>query len=620
MTFYLRRQRHLKPGEPDTFRLEVIEQYLQQFNSMAATITMVAAGVVGISLLVGGVGIMNIMLVSVSERTREIGLRKAVGARPAAILLQFLIEAVMICLIGGLIGRDLRPGSDIAHRADPAGQAGKGLYPRLGDPTVLWLRQFRGPDLRHVPGHEGGTLWTPSRHSGMNDPRGQYGSQDTGETPVLRSAFLWHGRSARVPVVIACLPILISAIIGCRDEAGLYPSPVSTAQLRQIEPMMMRPSTTAPTQPRDASATTLPATLPATFPAATTAPAQVELNIEECRRLCLENNLDLKVQLLNPTIARQAISEEEARFESLFFANSTIAQSDAPAFTGVGTNVTGTQSSIYQIEPGLKVPLMTGGDITISSPLARSDSGTGSSSFNPAYASDFSASISQPLLRNAGVQANTQAIRIARLQYQATQAQTKLEVIRVLASVDRVYWRLYAARRELEVRKQEYDLAQAQLERARRMVRAGQAAEVEIIRAESGVADRIEAIITADNQVRDRQRDLKRILNQPGLDMDSPTIVVPQTKPTPVHYAMAPESLAHAALRNRAEMLSLELRIAQDTSTIAFARNQMLPLVRIAYTYNVNGLARARRCLRPHVPAAIRGPHAGLTGPGAPRQ
>jgi putative ABC transport system permease protein len=104
LRFYLRNTRKLKPGDPDTFRMEVIEKYIQEFKKFALFVTAIAGGIVGISLLVGGVGIMNIMLVSVSERTREIGLRKAVGARPSAILLQFLVEAVMLCLFGGLIG------------------------------------------------------------------------------------------------------------------------------------------------------------------------------------------------------------------------------------------------------------------------------------------------------------------------------------------------------------------------------------------------------------------------------------------------------------------------------------------------------------------------------------
>jgi len=102
--FALRNMRNLAPDDQDTFRIEVLQQFIDQFDSVATGITMVAAGVVSISLLVGGVGIMNIMLVSVSERTREIGLRKAVGARPAIILLQFLTEAVVLCVVGGLIG------------------------------------------------------------------------------------------------------------------------------------------------------------------------------------------------------------------------------------------------------------------------------------------------------------------------------------------------------------------------------------------------------------------------------------------------------------------------------------------------------------------------------------
>jgi putative ABC transport system permease protein len=102
--FYMRQKRRIKPGQEDTFEVNTAQRVVEQFSRVAAMVTMIATGIVGVSLLVGGVGIMNIMLVSVSERTREIGLRKAVGARPSAILLQFLVEAVVLCLIGGALG------------------------------------------------------------------------------------------------------------------------------------------------------------------------------------------------------------------------------------------------------------------------------------------------------------------------------------------------------------------------------------------------------------------------------------------------------------------------------------------------------------------------------------
>ena len=102
--FYLRQKRRIKPGQEDTFQVQTAQRVVEQFSKVAGIVTLIATGIVGISLLVGGVGIMNIMLVSVSERTREIGLRKAVGAPPSAIMLQFLVEAVMLCLIGGAMG------------------------------------------------------------------------------------------------------------------------------------------------------------------------------------------------------------------------------------------------------------------------------------------------------------------------------------------------------------------------------------------------------------------------------------------------------------------------------------------------------------------------------------
>ena len=99
----LRRLRRLAPNEPDNFAINQQDQILSMFHAVAGTIAAIGLFVTGLSLFVGGIGIMNIMFVSVAERTREIGIRKAIGAKRRTILLQFLIEAATICVIGGLI-------------------------------------------------------------------------------------------------------------------------------------------------------------------------------------------------------------------------------------------------------------------------------------------------------------------------------------------------------------------------------------------------------------------------------------------------------------------------------------------------------------------------------------
>jgi putative ABC transport system permease protein len=100
----LRREHRLRVGIPDDFQIRNQADFLNTLGETTQIFTFLLSGIAAVSLLVGGIGIMNIMLVSVTERTREIGVRKALGATPRNILLQFLIEAVVLCLLGGVGG------------------------------------------------------------------------------------------------------------------------------------------------------------------------------------------------------------------------------------------------------------------------------------------------------------------------------------------------------------------------------------------------------------------------------------------------------------------------------------------------------------------------------------
>lgn len=390
------------------------------------------------------------------------------------------------------------------------------------------------------------------------------------------------------------LPVLLSPV-GLLVLAGLPggcgPSPFSRAdedyarkvaleRLRQVRETPLeawrRPDAPAP----DASARA--AAVRARFEGL----GEAELTLEDCRASTLENNLDLKVALITPTQAAERLSEEEARFESLFTLRTTWNEIDSPT----ASTLASAQSRTRTFTPGVRVPMRTGGTVDVSLPVARNENDNQFSLLNPAYTSDLQFSLSHPLLRNAGRRANTAQLRVLGYEAQAAQARTKLEVIRQVAACDRAYWRLYQARRDLEVRQQQFELAMEQLGRAERRLAAGAVAEIEVVRAQAGAADRLEAIIVAQNALLLRQRELKRIINRPGLDMESPALVVTATPPDPAEYVIDRPDLVAGALENRMELLELELQIAADAVQIDLARNQALPLVTLDYTYRINGL------------------------------
>jgi putative ABC transport system permease protein len=100
----LRRQRNVKFNEENNFDMNTADKFIKQFDSITGAIGLIAIAISGVGLMVGGIGVMNIMLVSVTERTREIGIRKAIGARRRDIVTQFLFEAMTLTFLGGILG------------------------------------------------------------------------------------------------------------------------------------------------------------------------------------------------------------------------------------------------------------------------------------------------------------------------------------------------------------------------------------------------------------------------------------------------------------------------------------------------------------------------------------
>ena len=387
----------------------------------------------------------------------------------------------------------------------------------------------------------------------------------------------------------AVLPLIACA--GCGFFAERPVMRVPAERVRQIRTVRLEeesrtppvPLSRAATQPVERGAETRPAARP------------VDLSIADVRAAALSNNLDLRVELMRPDVAQQLVNEERARFEPAFVGAARHARQESVSPSGLS----GAAGEFQSFDAGVRVPLRTGGTAVAGPSLNRSDVGGGGAGGGAGEGSVYDGglrfSLSQPLLRNAGVDANTHFIRAAQYQRQVVDARTKLEAIRILASADRAYWLLFDARGELEVRQRQYELAAQQADQARKRVGAGDVPRIEITRAESGLAARLEDIIVAETLVRRRERDLKRIMNRPELPLDSEASLVPTTPPQPVGLDLNGNALADYAVSNRMEMLELELQLALDESTIDFERNRALPLFTLDYAYNLAGAGRTAR-------------------------
>lgn len=334
--------------------------------------------------------------------------------------------------------------------------------------------------------------------------------------------------------------------------------------------------------------------------------ASKQLSITEARTLALENNLDLQIARIDPKIAATAVNQEQAKFDDLIFAHAKYSRKQLPAdITEIDTFKSADPASsldgqtVLRVDSdqlkqfldfgaGISIPLRTGAKITLSVPFE--EKSVAKKGFEQGqYATALRFSISQPLLRDGGIDTNVAGIRIARYEQQAVDIKTRLQTIRVLAAIERGYWGLYVVWGELDVRRQQYENAADNLAMVKKRVAEGLTAAVEINRAEIGVAERLEALIIAETTLKIRQRQLKLLLNDPGLDLDSPTVLIPETKPTLVEFTFDRAQLVQHALNGRLDLLEQELKLTADLTKIDYLRNQTLPMFMLDYSYGSPG-------------------------------
>ena len=252
----------------------------------------------------------------------------------------------------------------------------------------------------------------------------------------------------------------------------------------------------------------------------------VGMSVEQFRLDVLRNNLDLRVALYDPEIAGRRVSEEEGKFDAViggkygYYRGATPEldqwlskiTSDDPLLDGVVIK----QTELDQVRENqnigvdLKVPLPTGGTVALES-LWRQKSIIDPKRFDQ-YLAATRFSFSQPLLRGGGTRAALAPIRMVRVGERISEVQTKLKVLAILAKGEKAYWRLYAARRFLDVRAQQFRLAEQNLEVARARIAQGVSPEIEDIRAELSKVGFYEALVVAEVDWRLRQRELKTFL------------------------------------------------------------------------------------------------------------
>ena len=325
-----------------------------------------------------------------------------------------------------------------------------------------------------------------------------------------------------------------------------------------------------------------------------------DLTLNDIRKKALQNNLDIKIAQFDPKISQDKLNQEKAKFDQTLFVYANYRENKLPSIANdyyliksnsaslnneeIKLNQLPQEQQNISLDMGINIPLQTGGQMSISSPLMRKKS-YGDFGVDE-YRNALRFSFTQPLLRNFGENINTTSIKIADNQNIINQQRLKLQSIRIISIVDKAYWELKQAWSILNVRKQQYELAEKNLEMVKMKYDEGLIAKIELNRAEIGIADQIEKLIYAETDLKIKNRQLFYFINNLNDNNNASSMLYsPISEPSLIEFNINKNELYSNALKNRIELIEQEIQITNKELETEYFKNQTLPLFALQYEY-----------------------------------
>ncbi len=517
--------------------------------------------IAGISLLVGGIGIMNIMLATVLERTREIGIRRAIGARQADIIRQFLTEAVLISIIGGLIGIALRLHAFADHRGggrlvdggdDVFHHAWRLASPSASDCCSASIRPCRRPNS------------IPSRQFDTNNKR----------QPKMRIVLL----------------LLLVAPLACPQD---YLRNVNVVETKDGNPRIEAPIFGTPDYFNMHYKPVMPS-VQELAPSRLTdfvVDDHLELSLQSYLELVLANNPDIALERLSIESPRNSMTRALAQFDPTVTSSFSATRSTSPTSSeleGATTLRTLSQRMNFSFDQTLD----TGTQYSVGFTGSKNSTNNAFANVNPSINGSFDAGFTQPLLRGLGRNVNRIQFLVAQVRFEQSKLGLRQQLLTLLGFAENDYWAAIEARENLRVARENLQLNEKLLERSNRELELGAISPLDIYQPQQNRENARILVTQAEYQLAQALDGLRR---QIGADLvpdyqKMPITLTEEVLPPADEQPVDSEQMVEAAYRERPDLQSTVRNLDIDNLNFRSAKNELKPDLSLSFDYRSQGL------------------------------